>query len=63
MRDAPGPVLELFDLGDANASPKAQLAQRADPKNAEQFTIPAVMILVYSRSGPHVVCCRRQSQD
>jgi intraflagellar transport protein 52 len=48
MRDAPGPVLELFDLDDAFASSKtrlAQLAQRANPKNAEQFTLQAAKIL------------------
>jgi intraflagellar transport protein 52 len=48
MRDPPAPVLELFDLDDAFASSKtrlAQLAQRANPKNAEQFTVQAAKIL------------------
>ncbi|OHT02717.1 hypothetical protein TRFO_30076 [Tritrichomonas foetus] len=48
MREPPGPVLELFDLDDAFASPKtrlAQLAQRTPPKNAEKFIIQAAKIL------------------
>jgi intraflagellar transport protein 52 len=48
MKDPPGPVLELFDLDDAFASSKtrlAQLAQRANPKNAEKFTVQAAKIL------------------
>jgi intraflagellar transport protein 52 len=48
MRDPPGPVLELFDLDDAFASSKtrlAQLAQRAQPKSAEKFTVQAAKIL------------------
>jgi intraflagellar transport protein 52 len=53
MRDPPGPVLELFDLDDAFASSKtrlAQLAQRAQPRNAEKFTCQAAQILgIFSR--------------
>ncbi|KAK8870957.1 Intraflagellar transport protein 52 [Tritrichomonas musculus] len=48
MREPPGPVLELFDLDDAFASPKtrlAQLAQRTTPKNAEKFVIQSAKIL------------------
>lgn len=48
MREPPGPVLELFDLDDAFASPKsrlAQLAQRTSPKNVEKFVIQAAKIL------------------
>jgi intraflagellar transport protein 52 len=48
MKDPPGPVLELFDLDDAFSSSKtrlAQLAQRANPKNAEKFTVQAAKIL------------------
>lgn len=48
MREPPGPVLELFDLDDAFASPKtrlAQLAQRTPPKQAEKFIIQAAKIL------------------
>ena len=48
MREPPGPVLELFDLDDAFASPKArlaQLAQRTTPKNAEKFAVQAAKIL------------------
>lgn len=48
MREPPGPVLELFDLDDAFASPKtrlAQLAQRTPPKNVEKFIIQAAKIL------------------
>lgn len=48
MREPPGPVLELFDLDDAFASPKArlaQLAQRTNPKNAEKFAVQAAKIL------------------
>ena len=48
MREPPGPVLELFDLDDAFASPKtrlAQLAQRTTPRNAEKFVIQSAKIL------------------
>jgi intraflagellar transport protein 52 len=48
MREPAGPVLELFDLDDAFASPKvrlAQLAQRTPPKNAEKFIIQSAKIL------------------
>jgi intraflagellar transport protein 52 len=48
MKDPPGPALELFDLDDAFSSSKtrlAQLAQRANPKNAEKFTVQAAKIL------------------
>lgn len=48
MREPPGPVLELFDLDDAFASPKtrlAQLAQRTNPKNSEKFAVQAAKIL------------------
>jgi intraflagellar transport protein 52 len=81
MRDAPGPVLELFDLDDAFASSKTrltQLAQRANPKKAEQFTVQAAKILGILPKLPadkqtgrgvlefmftQVVRWKRQSQD
>jgi len=65
MREPKGPVLELFDLDDAFASPKtrlAQLAQRTSPKNVEKFVIQSAKILGIlnnldedKRDGKHVL--------
>jgi intraflagellar transport protein 52 len=56
MKDSKGPVLELFDLDDAFASPKtrlAQLAQRAAVKSAEKFAVQAAKILGILPKLPH----------
>ncbi|KAH0789951.1 intraflagellar transport protein [Histomonas meleagridis] len=63
MREPKSPVLELFDLDDAFASPKtrlAQLAQRTSPKNVDTFILQSAKILGIS---PHLPEDKQTAKD